>query len=37
MLMKHQHAAELTQPDIGSLNDPTSFVEPHFVSIFIAA
>jgi hypothetical protein len=30
MLMTHEQAAELTQPGVGSLDDPTPLVAPRF-------
>ncbi len=36
MLMTNQKPAELTEPGIGSLDDPSAFVAPHLASIFIA-
>jgi len=36
MLMTNQQAAELTEPGIGSLDDPATFVTPEFAAIFIA-
>ena len=35
MLMTHQQAAELSEPRIGSLHDPTALVAPQFASIFV--
>ena len=36
MLMADQQSAELTEPCIGSLDDPATFVTPEFASIFVA-
>ena len=33
--MTHQQAAELSEPRIGSLHDPTALVAPQFASIFV--
>ena len=35
MLMTNQKPAELTEPGIGSLDDPSAFVAPHLASVFI--
>jgi len=35
MLMTHQQSSELTEPSIGSFDDPSPFVAAHFPSIFI--
>jgi len=35
MIVADQHAAELTEPGIGSLNLPASFVAPQFPPIFV--
>ena len=35
MLMTDQQAAKLSEPGIGSLDDPSAFVAPEFSSIFI--
>ena len=37
MLMTNQQSAELTEPGIGSLHDPSAFVAPHLAPVFIPA
>ena len=36
MLMTDQQAAELTEPGIGPLDDPATFVTSEFATIFVA-
>lgn len=36
MLKAYKQSAELTEPGVGALHDPTAFIAPHFASVVIA-